>query len=123
MSSQTLTRTPYFYPKSVHVPWNGDFPVPLRRGRFLETFITLWVTLGPGRRTQVLDARELEKRSGLSKAAFFEKYGFVLLKRPSAMRQEDWAASHRDIYETADIEAQGEQWYNKDTPAKQVYAK
>ena len=26
MSSQTLTRTPYFYPKSVHVPRNGDFP-------------------------------------------------------------------------------------------------
>ena len=100
-----------------------EFFAALRRGRFLETFITLWVTLGPGRRTQVLDARELEKRSGLSKAAFFEKYGFVLLKRPSAMRQEDWAASHRDIYETADIEAQGEQWYNKDTPAKQVYAK
>ena len=39
--------------------------------------------LGPGRRTQILDARELEERSGLSKPAFFEKYGFVLLKRPS----------------------------------------
>ena len=100
-----------------------EFFACLRRGRFLETFVTLWVTLGPGRRTQVLDARELEQRSGLSKPAFFEKYGFVLLKRPSAMRQEDWAASHRDLYDTEDIEAQGERWYNEDTPAKQVYAK
>ena len=100
-----------------------EFFACLRRGRFLETFVALWVTLGPGRHTQILDARELEERSGLSKPGFFKKYGFVLLKRPSAMCQEDWEASHRNVYETDDIEGQGERWYNKDTPAKRVYAK
>lgn len=42
---------------------------------------------------KVWNAREQEAIEGLSKAEFFEKHGFVLLTRPTAMSADDWNAS------------------------------
>ena len=45
-------------------------------------------------------ARELQSQSlesGLSEADFFDKYGFILLQHRSAMSEDDWRESHRDV--------------------------
>merc|ERR1712080_664979 len=42
---------------------------------------------------KVWDAREKETREGLSKAEFFERYGFVLISRKTGMSAQDWNAS------------------------------
>lgn len=41
-------------------------------------------------RVDVLDARKLMKESGLSKAEFFDRYGFVLLDHKTAMQPSQW---------------------------------
>ena len=82
----------------------------------------------------VYDARAKEIEEGLSKADFFEKYGFVILDAKSAMTAEDWEASDRDImailkeFNTRDLD--GGSAYNKridafrnaETPVKRIYA-
>lgn len=58
---------------------------PLRVARAL--YARYWV----GRRLcAVEDARVLQASSGLSEAAFFERYGFVLLRHETAMEASDW---------------------------------
>lgn len=42
---------------------------------------------------KIWNAREAEAREGLSKSEFFQKHGFVLLERPTAMTAADWLAS------------------------------
>jgi len=82
----------------------------------------------------VYDARAQEAKEGLSKAAFFEKYGFVVLDAPSAMTAEDWEASDRDqagllkdigvraVDGGAAWEERMDAFRNADTPAKRKYA-
>lgn len=82
----------------------------------------------------VYDARAKEAEEGLSKAEFFEKYGFVILDAPSAMTAEDWIASERDIpaelaaYNSRSSDGGAEynqrmhDFRNANTPVKQIYA-
>jgi hypothetical protein len=83
----------------------------------------------------VYDARAKEAEEGLSKAEFFETYGFVILDAPSTMTAEDWIASERDV--AADLSAYNSRssdggagyhqrmydFRNADTPVKSIYAK
>jgi len=82
----------------------------------------------------IYDARAKEAEEGLSKAEFFEKYGFVVLDAKSAMTAEDWEASDRDqsalLKEYNNRSRDGGEAYNKrmdafrnaDTPVKNIYA-
>lgn len=82
----------------------------------------------------VYDARAKEAEEGLSKAEFFEKYGFVILNATSSMTAEDWVASERDISgilsdynarSNDDGVAYNQRMYdfrNGDTPVKNIYA-
>lgn len=82
----------------------------------------------------IYDARAKEKEEGLSKADFFEKYGFVILDSKSAMTADDWKASNRDqeslVQEFYSKDQDGGAKYNKrmesfrnaDTPVKEIYA-
>lgn len=82
----------------------------------------------------VYDARAKEAEEGLSKADFFEKYGFVILDAKSAMTAEDWEASNRDqvalLNEFKNRDKDGGAAYNKrmdnfrneETPVKKIYA-
>jgi len=82
----------------------------------------------------VYDARAKEAEEGLSKADFFEKYGFVLLNATSAMTAEGWEASNRDQlalvkeYKTrnkddgAAYKKRMDNFRNEETPVKQIYA-
>ena len=77
----------------------------------------------------------LEAEEGLSKAEFFEKYGFVLLDAKSAMTAEDWVASERDVKGVlkdvnnrsvdggAAYRKRMDDFRNQDTPVKRIYAK
>lgn len=42
---------------------------------------------------KIRDARQKEAEEGLSKAEFFQRYGFVLIHRETAMDAQDWNAS------------------------------
>ncbi|CAE7417496.1 aclN [Symbiodinium sp. CCMP2592] len=62
------------------------------------SFSNVWQTgryfanlVRPSVAVKVFNAREQEAIEGLSKREFFEKYGFVLLQRPTKMQAEDWA--------------------------------
>lgn len=46
--------------------------------------------MSPPKEVVIHDARVLEQQEGLSKRAFFEKHGFVLLEHRTAMTAEDW---------------------------------
>jgi len=82
----------------------------------------------------VYDARAKEAEEGLSKAEFFEKYGFVILNATSSMTAEDWERSDRDqsalIKEYNSRSNDGGAAYSKrmdafrnaDTPVKNIYA-
>lgn len=97
----------------------------------------LWLLFGKrGYATTVYDARAREAAEGLSKADFFDKYGFVILDAKTAMTAADWEASDRDIDATLQEyikrhEDGGEEKYerrlddfrNADTPVKNIYAK
>ncbi|CAE7850801.1 aclN, partial [Symbiodinium microadriaticum] len=61
------------------------------------SFSSVWQTgryfanlVRPSVAVKVFNAREQEAMEGLSKREFFEKYGFVLLRRPTNMQAEDW---------------------------------
>lgn len=81
----------------------------------------------------IMDARAKEREEGLSKAEFFNKYGFVLLDHKSAMSAEDWVESDRDLKEVLKATAAGvdsaeykkviDDWRDADTPGKRIYAK
>lgn len=96
----------------------------------------MWMTYGArGTTTTVYDARAQEAAEGLSKAEFFEKYGFVILDAPTAMTASDWEASDRDLAATVEeytsrTEDGGERYKrrldefrNADTPVKRIYAR
>jgi hypothetical protein len=74
---------------------------------------------------EVHDARLLEVSQGLSKAQFFDKYGFVLLDHKSQMSAADWIESG-ESFQVDDVAKSGEEQatYNMEaqTPAKKIYA-
>jgi hypothetical protein len=82
----------------------------------------------------IYDARAKQAEEGLSKADFFDKYGFVLLNSTSAMTAEDWEASERDLSgvlkdytsRSKDAGAKYNQrmhdFRNADTPVKKIFA-
>ena len=80
----------------------------------------------------ILDARKKEQESGLSKREFFNKYGFVILEHKSAMSEEDWVATDRNLtkeeYTTSfensnDRQKMLDTYRNSNTPGKKIYAK
>lgn len=81
--------------------------------------------------TTILDARAKEAEEGLSKAEFFDKYGFVLLDHASAMTAEDWLGSDRDINEALSAVGADDGGIRRaavmrdfregDTPARRIY--
>ena len=82
----------------------------------------------------IYDARAKEIEQDLSKAEFFDKYGFVLLESESAMTAEDWVASERDVKGVlkdignrsidggAAYRKRMDDFRNEDTPVKKIYA-
>lgn len=71
---------------------------------------------------RVYNARELEAREGLSKAAFFEKHGFVLLHCPTAMVAKDWADSSPNTLDISNFTGYGMPT-DRETPISRIYAK
>lgn len=69
------------------------------------------------------DARQLEEEQGLSKAEFFNKYGFVLLASKVSLTAEDWLESTLDMEHPKETIEQITADYNSPTPAKMVYAR
>jgi hypothetical protein len=82
----------------------------------------------------IYDARAMEAQEGLSKADFFDKYGFVIFNSKSAMTADGWEESNRDqqatLKEYGNRAQDGGAAYNKrmdtfrnaDTPVKRIYA-
>eukprot|EP00931_Biecheleriopsis_adriatica_P078127 TRINITY_DN51597_c0_g1_i1.p1 TRINITY_DN51597_c0_g1~~TRINITY_DN51597_c0_g1_i1.p1 ORF type:complete len:361 (-),score=58.59 TRINITY_DN51597_c0_g1_i1:19-1101(-) len=66
---------------------------PMSMGLIWQTFRYFVNIIRPSVPVKVWNARELEASEGLSKVDFFNKYGFVLLDRQTAMSAEDWMAS------------------------------
>eukprot|EP00429_Kryptoperidinium_foliaceum_P106385 CAMPEP_0176244474 /NCGR_PEP_ID=MMETSP0121_2-20121125/31449_1 /TAXON_ID=160619 /ORGANISM="Kryptoperidinium foliaceum, Strain CCMP 1326" /LENGTH=250 /DNA_ID=CAMNT_0017584081 /DNA_START=17 /DNA_END=765 /DNA_ORIENTATION=- len=75
----------------------------------------------PGVTVKVRDARELEAREGLGKAEFFQRHGFVLLRRPSEMTAEDWNASAPSPLGVANLTGRGMR--REETPLSRIYAR
>jgi len=78
----------------------------------------------------ILDARAKERKEGLSKRDFFNKYGFVILEHTSAMSGEDWVATNRNVteliesYDNSDeYKKLMDQYQHANTPGKQIYSK
>merc|ERR1719277_2851548 len=70
---------------------------------------------------QVWNAREKEAKEGLSKAEFFDRYGFVLIKRGTAMTAEDWNASAPKPLGVQNLI--GIDMPSTETPLARIYAK
>mmetsp|Transcript_8257 Transcript_8257/g.9557 ORF Transcript_8257/g.9557 Transcript_8257/m.9557 type:complete len:410 (+) Transcript_8257:739-1968(+) len=81
----------------------------------------------------ILDARAKERKEGLSKSEFFNKYGFVILDHKTSMVAEDWLASDREVtiaeliknnfYDLGDqYQKVMDRYQNSHTPAKHIYA-
>lgn len=104
-------------------------------GGLIKFFIVLYATYGRSVPITIYDARAKEAEMNLSKAEFFDKYGFVILKSKSAMTAEGWEASDRDqkslLREYSSRSKDGGAAYNKRmddfrneaTPVKEIYAK
>eukprot|EP01006_Ploeotia_vitrea_P054047 TRINITY_DN67842_c4_g1_i1.p1 TRINITY_DN67842_c4_g1~~TRINITY_DN67842_c4_g1_i1.p1 ORF type:complete len:348 (+),score=32.84 TRINITY_DN67842_c4_g1_i1:76-1119(+) len=79
----------------------GDFRA-LRRPTPWAILKMAWYIITKIERHQVdmHDGRKFQEESGLSPAEFFEKYSFVLLKAPTAMKEKDWEQEDRvgEIY-------------------------
>lgn len=67
------------------------------------------------KRVKIHNARLLEKSEGLSKQAFFEKHGFVLLRHDTKMTEEDWTTKWVDCDVTQPAEGSGK--YAKEVEA------
>ncbi len=103
-------------------------------GGLWDTIVSTYALLMRRIPITIYDARAKEAEEGLSKADFFDKYGFVLLNSKSAMTAEDWVASERDVKgELKDINNRSidggaayrkrmDEFRNEDTPAKRIYA-
>jgi len=74
-------------------------------------------------KVEMSDARQLEEEQGLSKAQFFNKYGFVILPSKVSMTAEDWLESTLDMEHPKETIEEVAADYNSPTPAKLVYAK
>ena len=82
-----------------------------------------WMT-NESHETTIHDARVLEAQEGLSKAAFFHKFGFVLLDHASRMTASDWLDSGEAfLVDETEKGAEEQARYNMtvDTPAKRIY--
>jgi len=108
----------------------------LFRGDGLAGYLRyIWLVLVRwGHTTTVFDARAQEAAEGLSKADFFEKYGFVILDAPTAMTASGWEESDRDLDASVSeylsrhddggrFERRLESFRNAGTPVKEIYAK
>lgn len=103
-------------------------------GGLIELTKVLYAFKGRKLGVTVYDARAKEAEEGLTKAEFFEKYGFAILNSPSAMTAEGWEASDRDqsalLKEYGNRTQDGGAAYDKrmdifrnaDTPVKKIYA-
>jgi len=103
-------------------------------GGLWDTIVSTYALLMRRIPVTIYDARAKEAEEGLSKAEFFDKYGFVLLNSKSAMTAEDWVASERDVKgELKDINKisvdggaahrmRMDEFRNEDTPVKRIYA-
>lgn len=104
-------------------------------GGLIEYAKFLWVIFGRrAASATIYDARAREAEEGLSKAEFFEKYGFVLLEHTTAMTEEDWEASDRDVAGTltafnlrsedggASYNDMLDRFRNADTPVRRIYS-
>lgn len=104
------------------------------RGGFLNLLKTTYALYTRKTQATIYDARAKEAEEGLSKADFFDKYGFVILNHTSAMEASDWEQSDRNINELlkaysnrtedggAAYQAIMNDFRNGDTPVKQIYA-
>lgn len=103
-------------------------------GGLIELMKIAYVTTKRSIPSTIYDARAKEAEEGLSKAEFFEKYGFVVLDAKSAMTAEGWEASDRDQAATlkeynnrskdsgAAYKKRMDIFRNADTPVKNIYA-
>merc|ERR1719159_451842 len=69
------------------------------RGGFRDFWDSTWALYGRKTKTTttIYDARQREIEENLSKAEFFNKYGFVLLKHESMMDADGWLESDREV--------------------------
>ncbi len=103
-------------------------------GGFVSMLKTIYATFFRNVPITIYDARAVEAKEGLSKADFFEKYGFVIMKSKTAMTAEDWEVSNRDQQATvkeygnraqdggAAYNQRMDDFRNADTPVKNIYA-
>lgn len=103
-------------------------------GGLIELLKTIYITYFRSVPITIYDARAMEAQEGLSKAEFFEKYGFVILDSKTAMTADDWEESNRDQQATlkefgnraqdggAAYNERMDNFRNADTPVKRIYA-
>lgn len=70
---------------------------------------------------KVWNAREAEAREGLSKVEFFNKHGFVLIERKTAMTAQDWNVSAPKTLDMSHFTGYG--MPKTETPLSRIYAK
>eukprot|EP00435_Cladocopium_sp_Y103_P017704 s1973_g4.t1 len=92
------------------------------------TFRTLWDTgryflnlRRPHVMVKVLNARDQERLEGLSKRDFFEKHGFVLLQKKTAMTAADWMQCAPKTLDLSNFTGIG--MPKIETPVSRIYAK
>ena len=103
-------------------------------GGFFRALKTIYASYFRNVSVTIYDARAMEAKEGLSKAEFFEKYGFVIVESKSNMTAEDWEESNRDQQATvkeygnraqddgAAYNKRMDDFRNADTPVKRIYA-
>lgn len=92
---------------------------PLDAGSVFRTIRYYMNIIRPSVNVTVWDAREKEAKEGLSKAEFFERYGFVLIPRHTAMSARDWDESAPDPLGLQNLTGQGMR--RGETPLSQKY--
>lgn len=95
---------------------------PLTLRSVWSTFQYFRNIIRPGVGVKVWNARDLEAREGLSKREFFEKHGFVILRRPTAMTIRDWNESSPRTLDLSHFTGEGMP-AGADTPLSRIYAK
>merc|ERR1712241_431405 len=99
-------------------------------GGFVSFVESSYALYGRSVPATIYDARVKEKKEGLSKKDFFDKYGFVLLSHKTAMDADGWSESDRDIgkllnsFNSNDGEYEKimDDFRNGDTAVKSIYA-
>jgi len=104
----------------------GDWHVvtlypPMSLGSIWDSVKYFRNIIRPSVMVKVWNARDLEEMERLSKKDFFEKHGFVLLDRRTAMSAADWIASSPKTLDISHFTGFG--MPDGETPVSQIYAK